>query len=389
MTFLETLAPHFQCRDSWKQKAWERLHSLGFPSRRWEAFQYVPLKALYETTFSPREKAEVSTQKEKNTCVFMNGEFRLDLSSIEDLVCLPLTEATRSYGMFLHKGWTQMLEEETNPFVLLNHALYEEGLFLYVPPKIESTIQWVFLTDGKAQIHSPKVELYLGKGSKLRVHSRLQGKGGYWHNGNVNAVLDEGATLTLDQRFSHGTESWGFHGLRARLKRDAKLQCLGVSKGAKVERHDLYATLMGENSEVDVKGLSLLSDKAEIHQHLLVRHEAPHTRSNQHYKDVLMDRGRSSFTGKIYVEKEAQKTEAYQLNNNLLLSPQAKAMSQPNLEILADDVKASHGATFAKPKADEMFYLRTRGLNEKEAERHLVKGFCRELIDDEVIDASL
>ena len=102
---------------------------------------------------------------------------------------------------------TQMLEEETNPFVLLNHALYEEGLFLYVPPKIESTIQWVFLTDGKAQIHSPKVELYLGKGSKLRVHSRLQGKGGYWHNGNVNAVLDEGATLTLDQRFSHGTEN--------------------------------------------------------------------------------------------------------------------------------------------------------------------------------------
>ena len=102
-----------------------------------------------------------------------------------------------------------------------------------------------------------------------------------------------------------------------------------------------------------------------------------------------MGRARSSFEGKIFVEKEAQQTEAYQLNNNLLLSPKAQAMSKPNLEILADDVKASHGATCSRPKEEELFYLRTRGLSKKEAEWHLARGFCYELLRGEIVDQFL
>ena len=388
MNFLQTLAPHYKKRDPWKQKAWERLHAKGFPTRKWEGFQYVPLKALYEATFPFLDRAKLSHERKKNTCVFVNGEFRAELSQVDGVICLPLAEAMRSYGILLQKSWAHMLMEETNPFHLLNHALYEEGLFLYVPPQIQTAVEWVFLSTKDGQIHTPKIEMYLGKGAHLTIKSQVQGEGKYWHNESVTVSLDEEAHLFLEERMTHSVKAWAFHTKRVRLKQGAQFQYRAISKGAKVERHDISAILSGENSDVDLKGLSLLSEKAEIHHHLFVKHEKPLARSNQHYKTVLQGCARSSFEGKIYVEKEAQKTKAYQLNNNLLLSSKAQAMSKPNLVIMADDVKASHGATSTQPKADEMFYLKSRGLNDEEAKRHLVKGFCRELFNDEVIDAS-
>lgn len=382
MTFLEMLAPHYISRDQWKQKAWESLHTLGFPTKKWEAFQYVPLKALYEATFTPLAKTDLTFEKKENTCVFVDGVFHTELSHAHNVIALPLSEAIRSYGMFLQKSYSLMLQDETNPFYLLNHALYEEGLFLYIPPGIHTSIEWVFLSSEGSHIHTPKIEVYLGKGASLSLHSEVKGEGSYWHNESVRFSLDEGAHLTLNEKTTHSEEGWGFHSKRIYLKRDAKFESTTFAKGAKVERHDIHAVLSGENSEVDLKGLSLLSEKREIHHHLFVKHEAPHARSNQHFKNVLNDRARSSFEGKIFVEKEAQKTEAYQLNNNLLLNAKTQAMSKPNLEILADDVKASHGATCTQPNADEMFYLKTRGLTEKEAKSHLIRGFCREIIDD-------
>ena len=390
MNFLETLAPHYKGNSRWREKFWKALHTQGFPTRKWGAFQYVPLKALYAATFAPLEKGELPPlTREEERCVFVNGEFSSALSQVEGAVCLPLTEAMGSYGMLFQKNWTLMLAEESNPFHLLNHALYREGLFLYIPPGVQKTIEWLFLSTKEGSIHTPKIEVYLGKGAQLTIKSHIRGEGRYWHNESVAISLDEGAHLLMEENISHSPEAWGFHTKRIELKRDAKFKSTTVSKGAKVERHDVSATLSGENSEVDLKGLSILSQKREIHHHLFVRHVAPHARSNQHYKTVLQESSRSSFEGRIYVEKKAQKTEAYQLNNNLLLSPKTHAMSKPNLEIRADDVKASHGATWTRPKAEEMFYLRTRGLSQEGAERHLVKGFCRQLIDDELIDTLL
>ena len=146
-----------------------------------------------------------------------------------------------------------------------------------------------------------------------------------------------------------------------------------------MHRSSLRIELLEENSEALLQGLWRLKEKKECHTHTLVQHLAPHTRSRQHYKGVLQEEAKSSFTGKIYVHPEAQKTEAYQLNNNLLLSPQSKAYSKPNLEIFADDVKASHGATIAQLNAEDLFYLQSRGLTKKEAQEFLIEGFCKEL----------
>jgi Fe-S cluster assembly protein SufD len=145
-------------------------------------------------------------------------------------------------------------------------------------------------------------------------------------------------------------------------------------------RQDFCVQLQGERAEAALNGLSLLTGSRQTHTHVLMKHEAPHTRSSQLFKTILADTSRFSFSGKIYVCREAQKTEAYQSNHNLLLSPHALAYSKPNLEIFADDVKASHGATVSKLKEDHLFYLKTRGLPMEIAKKLLVIAFGQEII---------
>jgi Fe-S cluster assembly protein SufD len=140
-------------------------------------------------------------------------------------------------------------------------------------------------------------------------------------------------------------------------------------------------TLLAEGGDVAIEGLSWLKGNDHSHVHVVVDHKAPHCTSNQHIKMVLSDASRSSFTGKIVVQQIAQKTVSYQLNNNLLLSDSAQACSKPGLQILADDVKASHGATFCQLDEEQLFYLRSRGLTEEAARSLLLFGFCNEIIE--------
>lgn len=366
MALLETLKPHVSFDNLWKKKAWSALEKIGLPTKKWDAFKYVPLKALCDSTFNP-----------------VAMPFPKEIGAIS----LTLEEAMRSYGALLQKSFAENFAAETNPFALLNSALSTEGQFLYIPPGKKIELKWDYdLSEG---FRSPKVEVFVGKGASLTIRSKCKGKKAYFFNPYLQLTLDEGAFVNVDEHLEHSSEAFAMHTVRARLKKDANLKFFSFSKGARVERHDLQAILSGENGEVDLKGLSLPSEKDEIHHFITVKHEAENARSRQHYKTALMDQGRASFEGKIYVEKEAQKTEAYQLNNNLLLSPKAKAMSKPNLEIYADDVKASHGATVAQPKKEELFYLQTRGLTIEQARWQLARGFCKELLDEKRVDRFL
>ncbi|WP_194848149.1 SufB/SufD family protein [Candidatus Neptunochlamydia vexilliferae] len=420
---METLKPYLS-NEPWRQKFWEAAVKKGLPTKKWDPFKYVSLKGLYKMSF---EKKEGESTLSSSECAFrgcISKESGVDATdfmpnddpiaagaigeecgtkdvvptsalleidplnacSSDGIISLPLDEAMGSYGSLLQKRWTEALGKEQNPFALLSHALYQEGRFLYIPPGKVASLNWEFFAEEGA-FYAPKMEIFLGKGARLVLERRTTGKGSYFYNEHIEVTLDEGAHVTLNAHREH--EGYAMHTLRAHLKRDAKLDSFTFSKGAPTEREDIEVTLGGENSEVDLKGLSIVGSQDEVHQFINVRHVVPHCRSNQHYKTALYGRGRSSFEGKIYVEKEAQKTEAYQLNNNLLLSSKAQAMSKPNLEIFADDVKASHGATCAQPKEEELFYLRTRGLSLEEARGHLARGFCAEMMDGKVVDQFL
>lgn len=155
-----------------------------------------------------------------------------------------------------------------------------------------------------------------------------------------------------------------------------------LGAGGRVSRINAYVYLKEKESKTQLKGLLNLSGKASSHCHLTVEHQAPDTSSLQHFKGILNDFSRSSFEGKIKVNSEAQRTRAYQLNNNLLLGSGAIANSKPNLEIFADDVKASHGATVSQLSEDQLFYLETRGLSPIEAKERLLNAYAQEIIQE-------
>ncbi|HSX26749.1 MAG TPA: Fe-S cluster assembly protein SufD [Chlamydiales bacterium] len=361
-----------------RKKAWEHFQEIGLPRPKQEAFQYLPLQKITFPKLAQRQSLPVH----KSGLVFINGFFEEALSTIpKGLICLPLDAALRSYGLFLQNRLKRTLKEEKDPFALLNGALQSKGVFLYAPPKWTSEtplqIHQIFTT---SDLSLPRIEISLGKSASLSLIQTIQGTELHV-NQTIDAVLDEGARLSFTDQQELPKTAQFFQTIRATLKRDSFFRTLTLTKGAAIARTSIKVQLAEENAETLLQGLSQLTGELQSHTHITVEHQAPHTRSRQHFKTLLKEKSRSSFEGKIYVHPIAQKTEAYQLNNNLLLSDEASAHAKPNLEIFADDVKASHGATIAQLNEEELFYLRSRGLSLDEAKEWLIQGFAAEILN--------
>lgn len=373
-----------------REKAWDHFLELGLPEKKQEAFQYISMNPLYEESFrlapapAARVKSFVYPECQHSHLVFVNGYFEPDLSDMsglpEQIVVLPMLEAMRSYGTFLQNRWSKSLKEETDPFAILNLALHPKGAFVYVPPKliVDTPIQCIQVVEGDNILSLPRLQIFVASQSEVKWISTPHLQSG-WTNGVVDLALESGASFDY---ISHsGGEKWQFEAFRATLKRDSRLKTLGLSSGGEVQRQSIRVNLGGENSEATLQGAWILEDHRQAHTHVIVDHEAPHTHSMQRFKGVLSDVAQSSFEGKILVRQAAQKTEAYQLNHNLVLGDHALANSKPNLEIFADDVKASHGATVSQLDEEHLFYLRSRGLSKAEAKILLTMGFCKEILD--------
>ena len=360
----------------WRKKFWDRYAERGWPTSRDEAFQYIPLKDIHipKPCMPSGTTLPIETPGQLG---FVDGFFSAASSRLSpEIVCLPLDQAAHSYGIFLQNRFTRALKEEQDPLALLNGAFQRQGIFLYVPPNVQGHITVVHQFIAQAMA-TPRILLYLVRGAKLILEQRSHHP--HFCNAYLDVVLDAGAHGEVrDLAFASDTGVM-FQSIRASLKRDSHLHLSLYSEGTALSRTSLQVQLMEENSQALLQGLSRLSGMRHHHIHAKVEHKAPHTHSRQHFKGVLQGCSRSSFEGKIYVHPIAQKTEAYQLNNYLLLNEGAMAYSKPNLEIFADDVKASHGATLGQLDEEALFYLRSRGMPLVEAQGCLVEGFCREL----------
>lgn len=378
---------------SLRQRAWEHFLKLGLPEKQEDAFQYLPLRQLYEKNFHLTPDSSLAVKDFQHLIypecrhsylIFVNGYFRQDLSDTSGLpkqvVVLPMHEAMRPYGTFLQNRWSKALGEESDPFALLNLALHPEGLFLYIPPKVvvSSPIQCLYLGQDDQLLSSPRVQVFAGAHSQTQWVSRTAATG--WVNDVIDVALENEAAFKYIS-VSDKERGWLFSHVRATLKASSRLHSWNVSKRGDLSRHSYHAQLMGENVDVSLQGLWMLKENNQAHTHVVMDHLAPHCHSIQKFKGVLSEISQSSFQGKILVRQAAQKTEAYQINNNLLLGDYAIANSKPNLEIFADDVKASHGATFAQVDEEALFYLKSRGISASEAKKLLVQGFCRDIID--------
>lgn len=388
----------------YRTKGWERFLELGLPTRKNDVYKYVPLRKLYNLTLQPTQSSEV-TKKDiephilpecrNSHIVFLNGLFLPHHSTFDPkIIATSIDEATRTYSTFISNLWTKGTKEELDPFAALNLALHQQGLFLYIPPKtvIETPLQLIFLSDSKEQttITSPKVLAFLGRHAQLSLITTqgcLSGDKGI-QNLSVEIAIEEDAHLNYTQDASAlPTGRWYFDALRCTMKRDSTLKTVMTTEGCVTARHDYKLILQGENIEAHLNGVSMLSKHNESHVHVLIDHQAPNCRSLQLFKNALADYSHSAFEGKILVKREAQKTDAFQLNNNLLLSDHAQADSKPNLEIFADDVKASHGSTVGQLDNEQIFYMKTRGFTEAQAKNLLVKGYCAEVIEQITTDS--
>ena len=360
-----------------RERALQALLQMTLPTRK-EPFKYMPLKELFEEKVS--FAAPKSAEAKANEVLFINGHFasaHLDPS----IVVLPLADALKSYGTFLKPREERTLEKD--PFALFNLAFQSSGVFIYVPPKCTQSIRIidrVETTSDQLETAAPRITLLLGKEAHCSLEIKKEGEGQFIHLSYLDIALEEAAQLKMIRHAASEPLSWQFDALRANLKKDSALNSYDFTRGSRSTRSDMRILLQGEGASATLKGLNRLEGESQAHQHIHIEHQAPNAYSNQHFKTVLKDAAQSSFEGKIYVHKCAQQTLAYQLNNHLLLGEKAIANSKPNLEIFADDVKASHGATMTKLNDEELFYLKSRGLDAKSAGLMLEQGFCQEIL---------
>jgi Fe-S cluster assembly protein SufD len=357
--FLFSLKPSLEKEGlvaTFQKRAWERFLQFGLPTGKEEQFRSLPLRALYQREVIGEPFAPLQLPTLPAKALFL---------SIED--------AALRFPFVVKDRLEKFLNEEKNPFALLSFALHRGGGFLYLPPgtTLEKPIECSL---------PPFTYLLvaLGRGSKASLS--LHHAPSDLSFGLIDLGLDNGSKLHLTETEEGNEESFAFQAIRGDLKRDAHLEGLHLSKGGKMAFSHKRIDLSGENAEADLSGLWSLKGAHTAQMWIEMIHKEPNARSRQRFKGVLYDSAISTFFGEIFVHDKAQGTDAYQLNQNLLLGENAKAEARPNLQIFADDVKASHGATIGGLQPDELFYLKARGLSETTARELLIDAFLNDII---------
>ena len=340
---------------------------LGFPDRRVESYRKVPLQVVSEFPLA------------------YQGIVKLEGSVPKPVVLLSMEEAKKTYAVFLENRKKTRVSKEKDFFAALVEDIYDQGFFLYIPPntKIEETISLSFLYSGKDAHFVPHLQIFVGRGAKVKFcfSPKFESFSSGMITQLMDIYLDKNSSCDFVDKTDLPYEAIYMNSVRASLKEGSLFKFWSISEGSKFFRQDFRVELLEERCEAVLKGASDLKGDRVSYTEVLMEHKAPYAKSNQQFKAVMRDQSRSTFEGKIFVAPEAQKTEAYQLNNNLLLGEKSTVFSKPNLEIFADDVKASHGATVTKLSREELFYLQTRGIGKGEAAKFLAKGFLKDITD--------
>ncbi len=363
-----------------RDAAAERFTTDGLPGTKGEAWRYTSLRGLAETAFQePLNEMSFSPDLGEGIpgprLVMVDGRYQPGLSVLPEGVTVTSFADHPTFGR---------LPKLEAPMVALNTMLAEDGVQLHVAAGVDAgTVELVSVAvDGHRPVaFHPRHSIHLEPGAKLTVIEVVRGEGAYLHNAVTEAVVAEDASLVHVRLQQESAEAYHVNTTFAEIGAKGVYDAFVLTLGAKLARTEIHARLLGEGGAVHLNGAQLLGE----HQHgditTIVAHDAPGCASRQTVKNVLSDHSRGVFQGRIEVARVAQKTDGYQMNQALLLSPHAEINCKPQLEIYADDVKCSHGATVGELDADQLFYLRSRGIPEPEARAILVRSFLSEAMD--------
>jgi Fe-S cluster assembly protein SufD len=268
-----------------------------------------------------------------------------------------------------------------NPFVALNTANFEDGAFLYIPANtvVEEPL-WIDFTAVPDQTTHPRNLIIAGAGSQVQIVERYTGRGPYFTNAVTEIVVGENAIVEHVKLEEESPDAFHVATIQAHQSRNSNFKSHNISLGGLLVRNDVNAVL-STGCEGTLNGLYLANGKQHIDNHTALDHAAPHAASHELYKGILDGASSVVFNGKIFVRKDAQKTDAKQTNKNLVLSENSVINTKPELQILADDVRCTHGATIGQLDEEALFYLRTRGIGKTEARDLLIYAFARDVID--------
>ena len=375
----------------------ERFAVLKFPHKKHEMYSFVNTNELAGTSFelaadSPVDTTWVQSQIypacKNSVMVFVNGAYQESLSDLSGLgdsfkiQCLSEAIADSETKQIL----LDSLENENDVFAAINSAFVHHGIWVDIPAKatFENPVQFLYISTGSAAVpvtSHPRLVMRLGETAELKMIITTAGtRENYFVNAVNDFIIKDGAGITYTQVQKDDAESWYCSKTRVQLHRDARFFGRNASSGNRLARHHYEVRLKEEGAELHLSGASVLVNQEQVHNFVRVHHEAPHCNSNQLFKNVINDKGRSSFDGTVIVDKGAQLTNSDQLINNLMLSDEAHADNKPNLMIFADDVKCTHGTTVGQIDEDLLFYLKTRGLSQELAKSLLTTSFVASLI---------
>ena len=362
----------------------EHFRRMGLPAVREEAWRYTNLRPIAEASFAepltavPGEGADApETGIDAPAIVFVDGRYQAGLSR---------TPAEVGFSTFADRpGFGRLARPERDALVALNTMLAEDGAQLEVAEGVDAGT--VVLLSEASDVHDrpiafhPRHSFTLAPGARLTVIEIARGRGQYLHNQVATVQVAEDAVLTHIRLQDEGAEAFHVATVYAEIAERGTYDCFVLTLGARLARAEVHARLLGAHGTVHLNGAQLLGGQQLGDITTVVAHDAPDCASRQTIKNVLSGRSRGVFQGRIEVARAAQKTDGYQMNQALLLSPDAEIDCKPQLEIFADDVKCSHGATVGELDADQLFYLRSRGVPEAEARSILVRAFLSEALD--------
>jgi Fe-S cluster assembly protein SufD len=391
-----------------RRAAAARFAAVGLPTTRDEEWRFTPVAPIAQRTWRPGPGAAAAVTTEQllpfifghpdwTTLVFVDGSYSEALSRVSVLPsgarAGSLAEALRGNGRLLPDHLTRHAPVDGSPFTALNTAAFRDGGLLYVPAglDLDRPVHFVFVTTAASEgtAIQPRNLIVVERGARATViesYVTLAPGGVYWTNPVTEVAAAEGSWLehTRIQRESERAYHVGL--THVDQWRDSHYRSFSMAMGGAMARHNLHVRLNDENIETLMYGLYITRGDQVVDNHTAIFHDQPNCRSWEVYKGVLDGRSRAVFNGKVFVKPEAQKTDAKQTNRNLLLSDGAKVDTKPQLEIFADDVKCTHGATVGRLDDVALFYARSRGVPHAEAERLLTYAFAAEVIDEVALE---
>ena len=377
-----------------------RFAELGFPTTRQEDWRFTSVAAIAETPFTAPSRRVGPAAKRvtplllpvASACrlVFVNGRYVPQLSSVADLPAgvraRSLAEVLEEEPLLLERHLARHAATGANAFGALNTAFLRDGAFVHVGEgvDVDAPLQLLFLSAPGAEptVAHPRSLVVVERGARASViegFAALQ-DGTYWTNAVTEVVVEDGAHLEMVRLQREAGSAYHVATTHTLQGRDSVLRFHPVVLGAALSRHDIVSVLDGPGAELVLNGLYLLGGTQHADHHTVIDHAKPDCQSHEFFNGVLADAGRGVFNGRIIVRPGAQRTDSKQTNHNLVLSEQARADSQPQLEIYADDVKCTHGATLGPLDAKELFYLQSRGLDPEQARGLLLYGFGAEIL---------